>query len=237
MTILYPDALKRALKQKRITPKKPPKLTAIEPNIIEYGKFLIQALVLVAMGAIASGLGNAFLACLISVFGGAITILQVRWQWHTYPRRYTSYQAKIISYLRALEVYGTIEALSESGISLANLLSQYEFVYEIVPTPIPIDLVRFDNLLRESMGERICRGVSVPVENSHIFVDWAYIDSSLNLHIAILIRDSSLAYFSSQQILLQKGWIVIEFEKNELIDNPKESVETVFQAINDLMDL
>jgi hypothetical protein len=237
MTVSYPDAVKRALKQKRTTPKKPPKLTAIEPQIIEYGRILIQVLVLVAMGAIASGIGNTFLACLIAfftVFGGAITILQVRWQWYTYPRRYTSYQAKVTSHLRALEAYGNIEALSD-GNSLVNLLSQYEFVYEAVPISTPSNLAIFNNLLRERMGEKIYRCVSVPLENSIVQLDWAYIDSSLNLHVAILIYDSSLAYFSSQQILLKTGWIVVEFGENELIDLPEKSVETILQTINNLV--
>jgi len=235
MTVTYPDAVRRALKQNR-TISKPPKLTAKAPTLIKWQGVLIQIGIMLILLAILSVNSNLrHLAVLVLVIGSVIIILQVRWQWRTFSQREKAYQVRVTSYLRALESFGISEANCGSENLLANTLQQYEFVYQINPDRIPDNLVKLDQLLHQRLNEKIHHLVLVPIGDSTFQLDWAYIEPSLNLHMAILIYNSSPLYLSVQQLLLKTGWILLEFGENELIDLPEESVETVLKTINHLL--
>jgi hypothetical protein len=228
MTVTYPEAIKRSLKQNRTKPKQIPKLTAQAPSLLKWKNLLIQIGIILFLGAVSSSLA-AWFGILVFVIGGIAIILQVRWQIRTYSIREKAYQVRVTSYLRALEAYGISEVNSESSNLLANTLQQYQFVYQLISKDVPDHLVGFDLLLKQKFNERVHHKVSIPLSDVGFELDWAYIDPDLNLHIAILIFEPK--HMIAQQLLLQMGWILLEFSENDLALEPDKSVEKVCQTV------
>jgi hypothetical protein len=231
MTVIYPEAIRTALKPNRSQPARPPKLSAKQPSLIEWGNMSLQLIILLAIGGLSSRFA-AWLAILILVIGGIVIILQIRWQVKSLSRREKNYQLRVSSYLINLEKYGISEAHKENPNRLAIALQQYQFVYQI-SDPIPeisAELVEFDLLLNQKFADRLHRSVIVQFVDSQFQLDWGYIDQDLNLHIAIVI--SNPKYLIAHQLLLQSGWIILEFSQSELIETPQQSIELVCQTIN-----
>jgi hypothetical protein len=228
MTITYPEAIKRALKKNSAKPKRIPKLTTQAPSLLKWKNLLIQIGIILFLGGVSSSFA-AWFGILVFVIGGIAIILQVRWQIRTYLVREKAYQVRVASYLRALEAYGISEVNSESSNLLATVLQQYQFIYQLSSKILPDYLVEFDLLLKQKLSERVHYKVSIPLSEAGFELDWAYIDPDLNLHIAILIFDPK--YSIAQQLLLQMGWILLEFSETDLASEPGKSVEKVCQTV------
>ena len=249
--ILIPPEVQRIAQSKPVAPKlsTPPKLTASEqPQPINIQEAIALSFGLIFVVAIVTTFAKE-LGIMLLIVGIVALVLRIRYQFLTYKKRYQSYQNTLQNYFKKLETYSREEVEYEQKLAIAHSPDRVlkfrhqqfqKFFTKLPPIENAIALTKrtspdrnqsaIDNFgltLQQHLSGTFYQGVKLYILSAN--QDWiptlTYIDSVLNVHIAIeIIGDSESASNLMQKdlcdrFLVDSGWIIIKFSQKQILQS------------------
>ncbi len=242
-----------------------PQQPGTKPQKLNYPFIAVEvALAIIISAAISSG--SAGLGFLLFIAAAGAIGFQSWQQIKTYPQRKLEHQREVSDYPKKLEDYDRRKRqheqenkASQSPERVAEF--QYQLLRDILRRTSPHDgdgsiapkgeaEDKFGDCLRQYFPGKIHSGLTLNIRDyPHPYTpDFAYLDSSLKLHIDIEL-DEPYAYKTKEpthylgawkdnnrnDFFLDKGWLVIRFSEEQVVRHPKSCCKTIASAIAEVL--
>ncbi len=262
--VLIPSSIQQAKSARLPTttfPESRPQQPGAKPQKINHSLIAVEvALAIIISTAITSS--SAGLGFLSFIAAACAIAFQTKQQIKTYPQRKSAHQREVNDYPKKLEDYDHKKRqheeknrTSQSPERIAEF--QYKLLRDILSRTSPHDGNRsiapkgkaedkFGDCLKQYFPGKIHSGLTLNIPDyPHPYTpDFAYLDSSLKLHIDIEL-DEPYAHNTKEpthylrawkddnrnDFFLGKGWLVVRFSEEQVVRHPKSCCKTVAQAI------
>ncbi len=240
-----------------------PQQPGAEPEKVNATVIAVEATaVTVPSVALTSQQGGTVPGLLLFLVAAGAIAAQVWRQITTYPQRKREHDRHVAVYPKKLEAYNLKKRQYEEEVKVSQSPErvaefQYKLLLDVLRRTSPHDgnrsaakqgwsEAKFGNHLKRYFPGKIHTGLTLCIPDfDHPYTpDFAYTDSSLNLHIDIEV-DEPYVYGSGNpthfaeawkdnkrnNFFIDKGWIVIRFSEEQVVRWPGSCCKTVAQAI------
>jgi hypothetical protein len=232
-----------------VSNERSPVLTEAEPQPVNFFKAAIEIALLIAGTSLIYRVDKNLGTIVLLIGLGAIFTYQ-HLRFKSYRQRLQRYNRILAGYFTSLETYARKQAQHETKVALArspDRLREYrrakllEFLSQVNTGNSIGDTI--SNRTKNSFARALTKyfpssthvGWQVELSGQILTLDFAYIDSETNLHIAIAVDETDESYESINQYFLNAGWVVMRFSASQVERSPDSCCKAIAILIDDLL--
>jgi hypothetical protein len=168
----------------------------------------------------------------------------------SYKQRWQRYNRILAGYFTSLETYARKQAQHETKVALARSPDRLrahrrskllEFLSGVNAGNRMEDITA--SIAQRGFAEALAKyfpnsthvGWQVNLSDRSLTLDFTYIDPETNLHIAIAVDETDESHESTNQYLLDAGWVVVQFSPSQVERSPDSCCKAIALVIDDLL--